>query len=142
MSSLLNHYFILQRKAYIQNVKNDVYTVLYSGYTFCFINTIFAWMPDKVRLDYYPTNKYSTLHNKEGKVRMSQSTCELRPEAEPNVMHMCQYIDCNILTREVMGNFRLQQCNVLFHYAHDGKRKVPPAQQEGTCTFGRGVMKK
>ena len=30
----------------------------------------------------------------------------------------------------------------IFQHALDEKRKVPPAQWEGTCTFGRGVMKK
>ena len=41
-----------------------------------------------------------TLHNKGGKVRMSQSTCELRPEAEPKVTNM--YFEAFFFTSRVV----------------------------------------
>ena len=63
---------------------------------------------------------------------MSQSTWELRLEAEPRVTNM--YFEAFFFTPRVVYT--------IFHHALDVKRKVSPAQREGTCNFGRGVMKK
>ena len=63
---------------------------------------------------------------------MSQSTCELRPEAEPRLTNM--YFEAFFFTSRVVYT--------IFHHALDGKRKVLPAARERTCTFCQGVMKK